>query len=100
MAGHVSAIVVGPCPMNAHSPLGDVDEGGFRIASVLAKASADAGHALMPHAMTPAHVHMKMRKPASKRPLTRMKHFAESAGRATLGEELIEAGFIVEQEAL
>jgi hypothetical protein len=29
-----------------------------------------------------------------------MKHFAESAGWASLGEELFEAGFIVEQEAL
>ncbi|EKT4459901.1 DUF2399 domain-containing protein [Pseudomonas putida] len=79
---------------------GDVDEGGFRIASVLAKTSAAVGHALMPYAMTPDHVPMNMRKPASKRTLTRMKHFAELAGWASLGEELFKAGFIVEQEAL
>lgn len=79
---------------------GDVDEGGFRIASVLAKASAATGHALRPYAMTPDHVPVKMRKPASKRTLARMKHFAESAGWSSLGDELFQAGFIVEQEAL
>ncbi|MCF5182959.1 DUF2399 domain-containing protein [Pseudomonas syringae] len=79
---------------------GDVDEGGFRIASVLAKASAAAGHSLRPHAMAPDNVPAEMRKSASKRTLTRMKHFAESAGWPSLGEELFEAGFIVEQEAL
>ncbi|WP_110947765.1 Wadjet anti-phage system protein JetD domain-containing protein [Pseudomonas bohemica] len=79
---------------------GDVDEGGFRIASVLAKTSSAAGHTLLPHAMTPDHVPEKMRRSASKRTLMRMKHFAEAAGWPDLGEDLFKAGFVVEQEAL
>ena len=67
---------------------GDVDEGGFRIASVLAKTSSAAGHTLLPHAMTPDHVPEKMRRSASKRTLMRMKHFAEAAGWPDLGEDL------------
>jgi hypothetical protein len=79
---------------------GDVDEGGFRIAATLAKTSAAAGHKLNPHSMNPDDVPFDLRRPASKRTLKRMKHFAELAGWSDLSEAVLVAGFTVEQEAL
>ncbi len=79
---------------------GDVDEGGFRIAATLAKASALIGHSLKPHAMHPDNVPLELRRPASKRTAQRMKYFAEQAGWSELGEAVLTAGFTVEQEAL
>ncbi|WP_275629334.1 Wadjet anti-phage system protein JetD domain-containing protein [Pseudomonas sp. 273] len=79
---------------------GDVDEGGYRIASVLAESASRVGHRLQPHCMSPEDVPAKMRKPASERTLLRMKHFAEAAGWHSLVTSIAEAGFTVEQEAL
>ncbi|AFM65177.1 MULTISPECIES: Wadjet anti-phage system protein JetD domain-containing protein [Pseudomonas aeruginosa group] len=79
---------------------GDIDEGGFRIAAMLAKTSALAGHCLKPHAMHPDNVPLDLRKPASKRTLQRMQRFAEQAGWHELGAAVLSSGFTVEQEAL
>lgn len=79
---------------------GDVDEGGFRIASTIAAAAFEEGHALQPHGMSPDDVPLEMRVKASARTLERIYHFACAAGWSELGQELCDAGFIAEQEAL
>jgi len=79
---------------------GDVDEGGFRIASTIAAVSAAAGFQLQPFAMSPDDVPPAMRRKASDRTLERIHHFACAAGWPELGRSLQKAGFVVEQEAL
>lgn len=79
---------------------GDVDEGGFRIASTIAAAARTAGFQIQPYAMSPEDVPAEMRVKASARTLERIQHFASAAGWADLGRSILEAGFVVEQEAL
>ncbi len=79
---------------------GDVDEGGFRIASTIAATALAEGFALNPHGMSPDDVPLEMRVKASARTLERIKHFAVAAGWPELGQTLHEAGFVAEQEAL
>lgn len=79
---------------------GDVDEGGFRIAATLAATAAGTGHRLRPRSMAPADVPLNLRRPASKKTLARMQHYAERAGWQELGEEIAAEKFTVEQEAL
>ncbi|MDO8319073.1 Wadjet anti-phage system protein JetD domain-containing protein [Rhodoferax sp.] len=79
---------------------GDVDEGGFRIASTIATAAGTAGFALRPYAMSPDDVPIPMRVKASSRTLERIHYFACAAGWAELGQSVLEAGFVAEQEAL
>jgi hypothetical protein len=79
---------------------GDVDEGGFRIASVLARDAHAAGHALQPWKMHPDDVPEAVRRPATPYVLGRIQHFATLAGWQTLGEAVAAAGFTAEQEAL
>lgn len=79
---------------------GDVDEGGFRIASVLAMDAKAAGHALKPWRMSPDDVPVSHRVSASEGTLERMRRFAEAAGWDELGAAVAAAGFTVEQEAL
>jgi len=79
---------------------GDVDEGGFRIASTIAAAAQAAGFALQPYGMSPDDVPLEMRVKASARTLERIQHFARAAGWSELGHALREAGFVAEQEAL
>jgi hypothetical protein len=79
---------------------GDVDEGGFRVAATLAKAAAETGRYVKPYCMSPDDVPQGLRRPASKRTLHRMKHFADLAGWTDLSVSIFEAGFTVEQEAL
>lgn len=79
---------------------GDVDEGGFRIASTLARCARDAGHVLQPWKMHPEDVAAEVRRNASSYVLDRIQHFAAAAGWAALGEAMREAGFTLEQEGL
>lgn len=79
---------------------GDVDEGGFRIASILAQDAKEIGHILKPWKMHPDDVPQDMRREASKHTLARISHFAERSGWAELGKAIAEAGFTVEQESL
>lgn len=79
---------------------GDVDEGGFRIASTIAAVAMEAGFSLQPYRMSPEDVPLKMRVRASARTLERIHHFARAAGWPALGEAMCEAGFVAEQEAL
>lgn len=79
---------------------GDVDEGGFRIASTIAAVCEAAGYKLQPYAMSPDDVPAEMRLKASARTLERIHHFACAAGWPNLGRSVLEAGFVAEQEAL
>lgn len=79
---------------------GDVDEGGFRIASTIAASCQAAGFALQPYAMSPDDVPMAMRVKASARTLERIHHFACTAKWPELGQSVLEAGFVAEQESL
>nr|MDP2190896.1 DUF2220 family protein [Rhodoferax sp.] len=79
---------------------GDVDEGGFRIASTIAAVTKAAGFKLQPYAMSPDDVPTAMRVKASARTLERIHHFACAADWPDLGRSVLEAGFVAEQEAL
>lgn len=80
---------------------GDVDEGGFRIAAQIANLASTAGRRLDPHRMHPRDVPAEARRPAPRRTLELMRHFAREAGWEALAEEIdLEHGYTVEQEAL
>lgn len=80
---------------------GDIDEGGFRIAAVLAKEAIKAGHVIKPwEIMHPDNVPVEHRRPASESTVNKMVHFAEAAGWTSLGEAIAAAKFTVEQESL
>lgn len=79
---------------------GDIDEGGFRIASVLAKEAIKAGHVIKPWQMHPDNVPVEHRCPASSNTVNKMVHFAEAAGWTSLCEAIAAAKFTVEQESL
>lgn len=79
---------------------GDVDEGGFRIASVLAQEANKAGHVIRPWQMHPDAVPIEHRTPASQNTVNKMIYFAELAGWGFLVEAIREAKFTVEQENL
>lgn len=79
---------------------GDVDEGGFRIASTIAVTARAVGFELRPYRMSPDEVPLNMRVKASARTLERIYHFACAAGWSELGRAIFEAEFIAEQEAL
>lgn len=79
---------------------GDVDEGGFRIASVIAADAMSCGVTLRPWRMHPDDVPPETRRTASAATLKRIAHFAAKAGWAELGDAVNTAGFTVEQESL
>lgn len=79
---------------------GDVDEGGFRIASTIAGVAREAGFVLQPYRMSPEDVPLEMRVRASAQTLERIQHFAFAAGWSELGQAMREAQFVAEQEAL
>lgn len=79
---------------------GDVDEGGFRIASTIAAVARVAGFCLQPYRMSPEDVPLEMRVRASARTLERIHHFACAAGWPELGQAICKAEFVAEQEAL
>lgn len=78
---------------------GDIDEGGFRIASVLAKEAAKAGRAILPLKMHPQNVPAEQRRTASGKTIERMAYFARQAGWGEVAEEVEKAVFTVEQES-
>lgn len=79
---------------------GDVDEGGFRIAAMIAEIAKTCGHTLKPHRMSPEDVPLDKRRLATEKTRNRMRQYAERAGWVGLANMIFEAGFTVEQEAL
>jgi len=82
---------------------GDIDEGGFRIAAVLADTAAAAGHRLQPWRMSPDSVDaargIDTRLPASAT-LAAMCRWARRAGWDTVADALQARPLCLEQEAL
>ncbi|MFB9067702.1 Wadjet anti-phage system protein JetD domain-containing protein [Pseudofulvimonas gallinarii] len=82
---------------------GDIDEGGFRIAAVLAQTATTVGRTLEPWLMSPADLPETVRAGASvPSTATRnaMQHWARRAGWEELAATLIEQCVVCEQEAL
>ena len=77
---------------------GDFDEGGFRIAAVLAEDARKAGRQLQPWRMHPDDIHEEMRVEASDRTVERMQQFARRAGWEDAAAAIGEARFYTEQE--
>lgn len=77
---------------------GDVDEGGFRIASLLNRCAAEVGHTLLPWKMRPADVPESQRRAAPARTVERMVKYAYEAGWSDIAQELMDSKFIAEQE--
>lgn len=77
---------------------GDVDEGGFRIAAVLSRCAAEAGHGLLPWRMRPVDVPDGLRRPASARTVESMVKYAAQAGWNDIAQEVQQAKIVAEQE--
>lgn len=82
---------------------GDIDEGGFRIAAVLAATAGAAGHRLQPWMMSPADVPLDIAKPAcipAPNSLAAMLHWAARCGWHELASQLERQPLQLEQESL
>ncbi len=79
---------------------GDLDEGGFRIASVLASVAKESGHTLLAWKMHPEDVPIEHRKPASANTIQKMVYFAQAAGWYSIADAVAGAKYTVEQESL
>lgn len=77
---------------------GDVDEGGFRIAAMLSRCAATAGHILQPWRMRPGDIPESQRRAATSYVVERMAKYALEAGWQGLANELVEARIVAEQE--
>lgn len=79
---------------------GDVDEGGFRIASILSGDAKTLGRTLEPEKMNPVDVPDYAQRPAPENTISRMRKYATQAGWLALADAIQEKGITVEQEAL
>ncbi len=79
---------------------GDLDEGGFRIASVLASVAEESGHTLLAWKMHPEDVPVEHRRPASANTIQKMVYFAKAAGWNSIADAIADAKYTVEQESL
>ncbi|MFZ5636974.1 MAG: Wadjet anti-phage system protein JetD domain-containing protein [Pseudomonadota bacterium] len=80
---------------------GDIDEGGFRIAAVLAATASDAGRILRPWLMSPEDIPADLRDtPVSPVLARRMQLWADRAGWPHIAEALQGMPLRIEQEAL
>ena len=82
---------------------GDIDEGGFRIAAVLAATARGAGHRLLPWMMSPADIPAGAKKHAKAPPTSSLAAMVRWAGRAgwdELAVQLQRQAVQLEQESL
>lgn len=79
---------------------GDVDEGGFRIATLIAQDGKHAGKILQPWRMHPDDIPEDLRRPASEGTVARMSSYALSAGWPEISAAVEVAKMTVEQEGL
>lgn len=79
---------------------GDVDEGGFRIAAILASDAKQLGRTLVPERMNPFDVPENIQRQASDGTIERMHKYAVLAGWTDIADAIRERGITVEQEAL
>jgi len=82
---------------------GDIDEGGFRIAAVLAATAQSAGHRLLPWMMSPAELPpdvVKQAKTPTSSAQSAMLRWAERCGWSELAVQLRQRPIQLEQESL
>lgn len=79
---------------------GDVDEGGYRIATLIAQDGKHAGKTLQPWRMHPDDIPKDLRRPASEGTVARMSRYALSAGWPEISAAVETAKMTVEQEGL
>lgn len=82
---------------------GDIDQGGFRIAAVIAETAAAAGRTCHPWLMSPRDIPQQLKAAASRATagvLSAMKASAERAGWHTVSADLTNEPILLEQEAL
>lgn len=79
---------------------GDVDEGGFRIATLIAHDAKSAGKTLLPWRMHPDDIPQELRRPAAEGTVKRMSRYALSAGWPDISAAVELAKMTVEQEGL
>ena len=83
---------------------GDIDEGGFRIAAVLAELARGAGRTLQPWRMSPSTLLQPLDDPAARQPtpatLAAMQRWARRAGWDEVAEDLARQPMQLEQERL
>jgi Wadjet protein JetD, C-terminal len=80
---------------------GDIDEGGFRIAALIAQEARRVGRVIQPWSMMhPDNVPAGQRRPASPHTINRMAHFAREACWTSLAAAIEKAKCTVEQEGL
>lgn len=79
---------------------GDIDEGGFRIASLISKDAFSCGHAIKPHNMSPLTIPSDQMVKAQESTIIKMKHFCKEAGWHELAIEVEKAGITAEQESI
>lgn len=79
---------------------GDIDEGGFRIAAILANDAKSLGRTLEPEKMNSSDIPLEARRPASDGTIFRMHKYALLAGWDDLARTIQEERITVEQEAL
>lgn len=79
---------------------GDVDEGGFRIAAILADDAKKLGRTLEPEKMNPSEVPKCAQRKASNSTIERMCKYASQAGWTGIADAIEKTGITVEQEAL
>jgi hypothetical protein len=79
---------------------GDVDEGGYRIATLIAQDAKVSGKVLHPWRMHPDDIPADLRRPASDGTVARMSRYALSAGWPDISKAVEVAKMTVEQEGL
>jgi hypothetical protein len=82
---------------------GDIDEGGFRIAALLAATAGEVGRVLQPWCMSPASLPDAVRQHAATPPpaqLAGMLRWARRAGWPGVAKELEQRPLVLEQESL
>jgi len=79
---------------------GDIDEGGFRIASLISKDALSCGHAIKPHNMSPLTIPPNQMVKTHESTIIKMKHFCQEAGWHELAIEVEKAGITAEQESI
>lgn len=79
---------------------GDVDEGGYRIATLIAQDAKISGKTLQPWRMHPDDIPDELRRPASDSTVEGMSRYALSAGWPEISAAVKEAKMTVEQEGL
>lgn len=79
---------------------GDIDEGGFRISSLLSRDALTAGHVIKPFKMNPSLIPIDKRVDAQDSTINKMIYYCNLSGWGDLAHEIKKTRITIEQEAL